>query len=167
MNSLSVEIQKVVENELLNIPSSPLSDFESSEFITQIRDEFNLIYEALETQRNSLNVIMSNLKKYQNKVEKKLRKHKDKKTGITKPCGLSESLCIFLNVPCDTKMSRTDVTKRINKYIKEENLYDKHDRRKFIVNKVLSELLNIEQNESISFFSIQQKMNPHFFYADK
>ena len=56
----------------------------------------------------------------------------DKKTpsGFAKPTELSDELCNFLGEPKGTKLARTDVTRRLNLYIKENSLQDAEDKRK-------------------------------------
>ena len=175
MDIITQDVKKDVENELFKSMSTnsisgmtTSSDEEIPDVVLQLRSEFNAIYGALEEQRSAITQIMVNLKKYHLKAEKKLVKkvNKERKKGITKPCFLSDSLCDFLEIDHGSQMSRTEVTKQINEYIRSSDLFFKGDRRYFVVDKVLSDLLNVELNEKISFFSIQQKMNSHFKYGE-
>lgn len=175
MDDVSHGVKKDVEKELFkSISSASISELNvSSEedipaLVVEMRNEFNAIYGILEEQRNTLTHLMANFKKYHQKMEKKLIKktNKEKKKGITKPCSLSSTLCDFLGVEHGSLMSRTEVTKQIHEYIRNNNLSFTNDRRYFVVDKVLSDLLNVELNEKISFFSIQPKMNSHFKYGE-
>jgi chromatin remodeling complex protein RSC6 len=165
---IEAELFKSISPKNLSSTGTLSNDDDIPELVNQLRNEFDIIYSALENQKNQLTTIMSGLKKYHQKVEKKLLKkiNKEKKRGITKPCVLSDKLCDFLGKCPGSKMSRTDVTKNIHEYIKKNNLFYEKDRRYFITDKTLSDLLDVELGDKISFFSIQQKMNVHYNYTE-
>jgi len=80
---------------------------------------------------------------------------------------LSNALCVFLDVPVGSLMSRPNVTKRLNQYIKEEGLYSKEHKR-LIPDTRFGTLLNKESNEDLdpdfvlTHFTMQRCMNKHY-----
>ena len=83
--------------------------------------------------------------------KKKIRKP----SGFAKPQNLSKELCEFLNIDENSKMSRTDVTKILIKYIKDNGLYESREIR---IDERLSKILS----GRVTFFSIQREMNKHY-----
>ena len=83
-------------------------------------------------------------------------------SGFAKPTLLSDELCNFLNLPSKTMLARTDVTRKLNAYIKENNL-QRPDNKKFIVpDAKLTELLNLKDSDELSYFNLQRYMK-HLF----
>jgi chromatin remodeling complex protein RSC6 len=64
-------------------------------------------------------------------------------------------------------MARTEVTKKINEYIQENNLKDKENGRKIHPDVKLSKLLNIQPGELLTYFNLQKYMKPHFYKDEK
>ena len=85
-------------------------------------------------------------------------------SGFAKPTKLSQNLCNFLNVPEDTLLARTDVTKRITTYIKECELQNPDNRREIFPDKKLSELVNMENEDDgkLTYFNLQRCIKHHF-----
>ena len=62
-------------------------------------------------------------------------------------------------------MARTEVTREINKYIREHKLQDKENGRKINPDKHLKKLLKIQNKEELTYFNLQKYMSPHFHKA--
>ena len=62
-------------------------------------------------------------------------------------------------------MARTDVTRDINKYIREHGLQDKENGRKINPDSKLSSLLKVGKDEVLTYFNLQRYMSPHFAKA--
>ena len=104
------------------------------------------------------------LKSYQKKTFKKTRKVDPNRqpTGFAKPSLISEELCKFLNKPSGTKMARTDVTKEVNKYIKEHNLQNPANKKEIKADTTLTKLLNLKKGDDLNYFSLQKFLKDHF-----
>tara|TARA_B100001173_G_scaffold285067_1_gene271767 strand:+ start:93 stop:716 length:624 start_codon:yes stop_codon:yes gene_type:complete len=104
------------------------------------------------------------LKSYQKKTFKKTRKVDPNRqpTGFAKPSLISEELCKFLNKPSGTKMARTDVTKEVNKYIKEHNLQNPANKKEIKADSTLTKLLNLKKGDDLNYFSLQKFLKDHF-----
>ena len=127
----------------------------------------------LQQQLRSLNTQIKQLQKnYKKEVKelkrkcKKPRKGSDptKKrapSGFAKPTGLTPELCKFLNVPTDTKLARTQVTKEITAYIKEHSLQNQENKKIILPDKKLQALLK-SGKEEVTYFNLQKFMKVHF-----
>lgn len=103
------------------------------------------------------------VKSLERQIKKKTRSTKNKKpSGFAKPMKLSNELCGFLNKQNGTKMARTQVTKELIKYIKENKLQNPENKKNIIPDKKLKSLLEINENDNLNYFNIQSFMNKHF-----
>tara|TARA_B110000483_G_scaffold221753_1_gene278017 strand:- start:45 stop:359 length:315 start_codon:yes stop_codon:yes gene_type:complete len=95
-----------------------------------------------------------------------LKKKKNKGTrapsGFVKPTKISDELANFLGKEKGFMMARTDVTKEMTNYIRENKLQDKDNGRKIIPDSKLKKLLNIDQSVELTYFNLQKYMSPHF-----
>ena len=98
-------------------------------------------------------------------LEKEANKNKNKgnrkPTGFASPTKISTQLCNFMDVKEGTLMARTDVTKYIINYIKENNLQGTDSKKIIQPDKALKSLLK-PGKEEINYFTLQKYMNKHF-----
>jgi chromatin remodeling complex protein RSC6 len=88
----------------------------------------------------------------------------DESSGFVKPILISDELAIFLNEPLGSKIPRIEVTKRINKYIIENNLKNVDNGRIIIPDDNLKNLLKFESTAlqpNLTFFNIQKYLSRH------
>lgn len=105
------------------------------------------------------------LNKTKLKAEKKRANARTTPSGFAKPTKISDELCDFLNVPKGTEMARTEVTRKLNAYIKENGLFDQANKRKILPNAALKKLLGSEDGDDVSYFNVQRYMKRHFIKA--
>jgi chromatin remodeling complex protein RSC6 len=128
--------------------------------MNNINEEFDEINNMIKDFKLGLTNLQKKVKKLerdinkQNKVNKKNKKIR-KPSGFAKPKNLSKELCDFLNIDENSKMSRTEVTKILIKYIKDNGLYKSSDIK---IDVRLSKILS----GRVTFFSIQKEMNKHY-----
>ena len=117
-----------------------------------------------------LHVHVNRRLRYLNKKQKGgKRKGVDQKknpSGFNKPTRISSELAVFLQVEMGTELPRTEVTRRINAYIKEHNLQNPADRRQINCDKKLDKLLK-PKDVQLSYFNLQTYLSPHFVKASK
>ena len=101
-------------------------------------------------------------------LAKRTRKKKASQTGGTKqpsgfakPAAISKDLAKFLGVKSDILLARTEVTKRVNLYIKSNDLQNPENRRIIEPDNKLGKLLN-NGNEQVTYFNLQRYMKVHF-----
>ena len=108
------------------------------------------------------------------KVVKKLTKSQRKKRrggnkspgGFTKPAPLSEHMCAFLEVPEGTELPRTEVTRRVNKYVKDNDLQNPENKKQILADGKLKSLLFLKDNDELTYFNLQRFMKVHFLKKD-
>lgn len=84
-------------------------------------------------------------------------------SGFAKPTKLSPKLCDFLDVPHGTEKSRTDVTRVINAYVKENKLQNPDNLKEIKPDIKLAALLNTaDSDEVLTYFNLQRFMKPLF-----
>jgi upstream activation factor subunit UAF30 len=82
--------------------------------------------------------------------------------GFTRPLPLSIDLCNFLFLEPGAQMSRVEVTREINNYIRRHNLQDPVNRRNILVDERLRTIIDLEPNQRLSFFNMQRYLFRHF-----
>ena len=107
--------------------------------------------------------------------QKRVRRVSDtprKPSGFASPVTVSNAMYEFLanfGVEKNTPIARTEVTKHIHRYIKENNLQNESNKREILPNKVLQDLLGAPQEDTASgfakcynFLKLQSYMSQHF-----
>jgi chromatin remodeling complex protein RSC6 len=148
--------------------SSNSIDFKS------ILDTLSLFKLQITTLQQQLKVLEKNVKKEMNKKVKKQKKTATNTegkvkapSGFAKPTKVTSELCNFLGKPDGTEVARTEVTKAIVNYIKENGLQEKNaeSKTRIVPDEKLKSLLAIDDSEipNLTFFTIQKYMNKHFY----
>jgi len=139
-------------------------------------DKLENIFDTLCTLKQSMTSLQTQIKFLEKGIVRELKvvqKQKRKKivrapSGFAKPSLISNELSSFMGLGENTMIARTDVTKFIINYIKENDLQKKEDRRYIIADSKLKKLLYItEDSPELSYFNIQKFMNHHFIKKDK
>lgn len=129
-----------------------------SEFVTTVR--------ALQ---NEVRTLQKGVHKERKDLSKRSNRRRNNKprapSGFAKPTYLSQTLCDFLNVPLGTMMARTEVTKRLTNYIKENNCQNPENKKIILMNDTLTGLLQ-PGDEEVTFFNLQKFMKVHFHKED-
>lgn len=117
--------------------------------------------------RTELKVVEKSVSKEMKQLDKVYSKKKKNKgtrapSGFVKPTKISDELAKFLSKESGVMMARTDVTKEMTNYIRENKLQDKDNGRKIIPDDKLSKLLNIDNSVELTYFNLQKYMSPHF-----
>jgi chromatin remodeling complex protein RSC6 len=178
-----VEVQpKVVEPKVEDVKDTKEESKEVTTS-TQVEDSeesgIETLFNKLVNQFQDLQVIMktvqTNLKVLQKEVlkerkenakkaEKSAKKTKGKRTlsGFAKSGPISTELADFLEVTHDTQLSRTEVTSRVIKYVKDHSLQNPAAKKEIIPDAKLGALLS-NGTTTVSFFNLQTFMKKHFF----
>lgn len=136
---------------------------------------FNGVLDTIGQFRNqitSLNAQIKILEKFVKKEIKHLKKETDKNkqkikrkpSGFAEPTVISNDLCEFMELEVGSKLARTEVTKFICSYIKENKLDNGRD---ITPDNKLKNLLGVKPTDSVTFFNIQRHMNKHFIKSNE
>jgi hypothetical protein len=86
-------------------------------------------------------------------------------SGFVKPTRISDELAQFLGKSVGTEMARTEVSKEINAYIRENKLQDATNGRKIHADSKLTSLLKLNPSDELTYFNLQRYMKHHFIKA--
>jgi len=78
------------------------------------------------------------------------------------PTNISPALCAFMGRASGSQESRSNVTKYITTYVKEQNLKNKHD---INPDTKLKALLNLKDSDKLTYFNLQKFLNVHYLKA--
>jgi len=87
-------------------------------------------------------------------------------SGFVKPTLISTELAKFLGKDDGTEMARTEVSKEINQYIRANSLQDKDNGRIIKADAKLKKLLNLNDEDQLTYFNLQRYMKHHFIKTD-
>lgn len=149
------------------------------EVVETLDDTFKSLTDGMVSMRQNLKNLEAEVKKLRkrvttemNEARKNQRRKKAKNddpnrpkrppSGFAKPSKLSSELCQFLGVAEGSELARTEVTKEITKYIREQNLQDPTYKRRILCDKKLSNLLQTKAGDEVTYFNLQSYMKPHF-----
>ena len=143
---------------------------------TTINDSLTLFKMQLSTLQQQVKTVEKNVKKEFKNIKKIETKNKQKEkrapSGFAKPTKVTKELCEFMEKPEGTEIARTEVTKTLVNYIKNNNLIDQDEykkNKKIVPDDKLRNLLGLNNEEitDLTYFTIQKHMNKHFYSNKK
>ena len=143
------------------------------EDITQQFDDIIININTFKTQLTLLQSQIKNIDKHVKREFKNLKKESSKNKGNKKPSGfatptkITTELCEFMNKENGSKIARTDVTKSVIEYIKTNNLQNSINKQIIHPDEKLQILLGINDDEQLTYFTLQKYMNKHFLKNEK
>ena len=126
--------------------------------VSVIADQFSSVLNTLSAFKSQISMLSAQVKALEKSVKKQMKqlereaqKNKNKgnrkASGFAVPSKISNDLCKFMGKPEGSEMARTEVTKYIIQYIKNNNLPDKNNKKVINPDNALKSLLNIKPNE--------------------
>jgi chromatin remodeling complex protein RSC6 len=145
------------------------NDLQDEELFTQ----FDVLMNGLQNVKLQINTLHQNVKQIEKVVKKKmkgLKKEVTKKTqkgnrqpsGFAKPGKITKELCNFLHKEDGTEIARTEVTRALVAYIKENKLDNSDNGQIIHPDNKLKTLLGLEDNQNLTYYTIQKYMNKQF-----
>lgn len=165
------KVQPVVEEVKAVVETTDTTSTESTEkplgdtLINDITDKISSVQLELKSIQQTLKLLVKEYDKQKKviaKVQKKRDNAKKSPSGFAKPCKISDELCKFVDIPLGSEKSRTDITRYINAYVKEKNLNNPENRREFFPDDKLRAILNVKQDEKVTYFILQRLIAHHF-----
>ena len=144
---------------------------------TEVQEElfaqFENLVNLLGAMKNQITGIQQNIKHLEKSVKKQMKGLKKEATktktkgnrapsGFAKPSKVTKELCEFMNKTEGTEIARTEVTRALVAYIKENKLENTTNSKIIAPDEKLKVLLGIEDGEELNYFNIQKYMNKHF-----
>lgn len=140
--------------------------------IQKFLDKMDLMKQRLLTNKKEADDTLAEFRQLEKVFEKAVKKLVKKSTkskkprkpsGFALPVPVSTELCEFMGLEPGSHVPRTDVTKRLMKYISENNLQNPEKKSVIIPNEPLLRILGDEVKDIVlTHFSIQKYINKHF-----
>jgi len=142
---------------------------------TTLDEDLKAVVGNLTTLRETVAAMQAQVKKLEKRVHREIKDARKRKRRapvadgpdakprqpsiFERPTEVTEELCRFLGKPKGTLMSRSEVTKGVNAYVKEKNLKNKHN---ITPDASLKTLLAVPDTEVLTYFNLQRYLNRHY-----
>ena len=146
--------------------------------VTTLEEDIKTVTGNLATMRETVATLLGQIKRLEKRVHREIKDARKRKRRVKvdengvevkrapsifeRPTQISEELCHFLTKSKGTLMSRSEVTKAVNNYVKEHNLKNKHDIKP---DTPLKKLLGVPEGEQLTYFNLQRYLNKHYIKA--
>jgi len=132
----------------------------------QLVSQLNLIKGQITGIQQNIKQLEKSVKKQMKGLKKEVTKTKNKgnrqPSGFAKPSKVTKELCEFMNKEEGTEIARTEVTRALVSYIKQNKLENAANSKIINPDQKLKMLLGIEDGQELNYFTIQKFMNKHF-----
>ena len=141
------------------------------EELRTIAGNLNTLRETASTLLGQLKRLEKNVRREMKDARKRRRRVKLDENGVEvkrapsifeRPTQVTAELLTFLGRPAASLMSRSEVTKAVNEYVKAHDLKNKHDIKP---DAPLRKLLAIGEGEPLTYFNLQRYLNRHYIKA--
>ena len=162
------------ENEVVSLSAeSPSSLCEHFARVNKLQQELTSLTSHLKSETKLLEKLVSREMKTLDKMNARKKKNQKgrAKSGFVKPTKITNELADFLGLPHGTEIARTDVTKQITQYVRDNKLQDKANGRRINADAKLKKLLNYDEKkvtdekQLLSYFNLQRYLTVHFAKA--
>jgi len=142
------------ENELTNCIITKMS-------LESIQTEL----QALRNDLKSLTKLVRKIKAKQDDPDGEKAKKRAENNGFNRKQQVTPKLRAFLGLKEDELISRSEVTKAINKYITEKGLKHPENGRQLVLDDKLRDLLAPPADVQVTFLNLQKYLSPHYVKA--
>ena len=173
--SKKTTVEPVVEAAPVEPAAAPAVETSESNEISDKMSEFGAkltqlmaIYTAIRQDFKHLSKVVEREMKAAQKASAKKRRSSGNRqpSGFIKPTLITDELATFLGKASGTEMARTEVSKEINQYIRENKLQDENNGRIIKPDAKLKKLLRVGADEELTYFNLQRYMKHHFVKKD-
>ena len=146
--------------------------------LTTLEEDLKVLTSSLTTLRETATSLLGQVKRLDRRVHREIKDARKRKRRakveeggevkprvpsiFERPVQITDELCKFLGKSAGTLMSRSEVTKAVNVYVKEKNLKEKHAIKP---DGALKKLLAVPDNVELTYFNLQKYLNHHYVKA--
>jgi chromatin remodeling complex protein RSC6 len=162
MNNIILHSETIDNND--NNNSNKLEDLfiqfdDIIESLIDFKSEINVVQQKIRALEKNVKRQVKSLKK---EVTKSKKKGNKQPSGFAKPSKVTKELCEFMNKEEGSEIARTEVTRAIVSYVKENKLENIENGQIILPDLKLKTLLDIDETHQLTYFNIQKYMNKHF-----
>ena len=117
---------------------------------------------ALRAEVKTLTKLIRKLKNAQEDPDGEKAKARASNNGFNRKQEVTPKLREFLALPEGELISRSEVTKAINKYITENGLKHPDNGRQLILDEKLKDLLQPPEGVTVTYLNLQKYLSPHY-----
>jgi upstream activation factor subunit UAF30 len=117
---------------------------------------------VIDEQSKELKALRKDVRKIRQHIEDPLgekAKQRSLNNGFRKPLAISDELRSFLNLGPEDRISRADVTRKLNEYVTEKGLKNGQN---LTLDDSLKSLLSPPEDVQVTFLNIQKYINRHY-----
>ena len=122
---------------------------------------------SLRNELKSLTKLVRKIRAHQEDPSGEKAKARAVNNGFNRTLEISPKLREFLGLSPDESVSRSEVTRRINKYINDNGLKHPDNGRMIILDARLVDLLAPPEGVQVTFLNIQKYLSPHYVKVAK
>jgi hypothetical protein len=141
---------------------------------TTLDDDLKSVLTTLTSLRETVSSMITEVKRLDKRVHREIKDARKRKRRVRAegeegakrgpsifeiPTKVTDELCRFLGKPTGTLISRSNVTKELNNYVKTHNLKIKHDIKP---DGPLRKLLQVPETDQLTYFNLQKYLNKHY-----
>ena len=170
----------VVAAPVVAAPVAAVTEVAAEAPATSLDDDLKVVLGRLTGLREVVSTMITEVKKLEKRVHREIKDARKRRRRVkaegeegAKPRGpsifeiptkVTDELCVFLGKPKGTLISRSNVTREINNYVKEKNLKNKHDIKP---DAALKKLLRLTDADNLTYFNLQRYLNTHYVKEPK
>ena len=117
---------------------------------------------SLRNEVKNLAKLVRKVRSHQEDPTGEKQKARTKNNGFNRKMEVTDTLKEFLGLDATGTVSRSDVTRRINKYIKDNDLKHPDNGRVIVMDEKLTNLLSPPEGEQVTFLNMQRYISPHY-----
>lgn len=151
------KLDSVIDSDVTNELFSQFEQLVSQ--LTSMKTQITLIQQNIKHLEKNVKKHMKGLKK---EVVKTKNKGNRQPSGFAKPSKVTKELCEFMNKAEGSEIARTEVTRALVTYIKENKLENTSNSKIISPDDKLKVLLGLDDSQELTYFNIQKYMNKHF-----
>jgi upstream activation factor subunit UAF30 len=122
-------------------------------------ETLNIALEAIAKEQRALRKDIRKIRQHIEDPTGEKQEARAKNNGFNKPLGVSDKLRAFLSLPADEKISRSQVTRKVNEYVEAKGLKAGQN---ISLDASLKDLLQVPEGVQVTFLNIQKYINPHY-----
>ena len=122
---------------------------------------------ALRNDIKNLTKLIRKVKNTQEDPDGEKAKARAANNGFNRKQDVTPKLREFLGLPADELISRSEVTKFINKYITEKGLKHPDNGRQIILDDKLRDLLAPPADVQVTYLNLQKYLSPHYIKKEE
>lgn len=161
-------VEPVVTKEVNEVVEETITEPSIGDAFTELLSNLTAMRSQITSLSGQVRALRTRSDREIRQAQKAGRKRKStnrKPSGFVKPTLISMELATFLGKPKGTEMARTEVTREINHYIRENNLKDPANGRRILADGKLRKLLKLGKGDELTYFNLQRYIKHHFAKA--